>query len=173
MKEFETKRLKLRAVNRNDASEIYTNWTSDPRVAEYVEWNAHEDISVTHAIMDFWLEEYKNDKCYRYGIELKDNKELIGMIDVVGYHHGNPVIGYCLGRNYWNNGYMSEALQGVVSQLISDGFTEIVVEAAEDNVASNRVILKNGFKFIGSREDKLSELKPQILKINSYRYYVK
>ena len=68
---------------------------------------------------------------------------------------------------------MTEALQSVVKKLISDGYSEIVVEAVKDNIGSNRVILKNGFEFIGSREDKLSDLKPQIVTINSYRYYVK
>jgi len=93
------------------------------------------------------------------------------MIDVVGFHHGNPVIGYCMGKRFWNNGYMTEALQAVVSELISDGYKEIVIEAVKDNIGSNRVIEKNGFKFVGSRESELSSVKPEMVTINSYRYY--
>ena len=77
---------------------------------------------------------------------------LIGMIDVVGYHHGNPVIGYCSCRRYWGNGYMTEALGAVMKELAEDGFDTFVIEAADDNVASNKVILKNGFKLVGKRE---------------------
>ena len=42
-----------------------------------------------------------------FAIVLKENNELIGGIDVVGYLDGVPVLGYCLSRKYWNNGYTS------------------------------------------------------------------
>ena len=59
-----------------------------------------------------------------------------------------------------------------MKELAEDGFDTFVIEAADDNVASNKVILKNGFKLVGKREDRLSEMKPQVVTINSYRYYV-
>ena len=67
---------------------------------------------------------------------------------------------------------MTEALGAVMKELAEDGFDTFVIEAADDNVASNKVILKNGFKLVGKREDRLSEMKPQVVTINSYRYYV-
>ena len=146
MREIETKRLFLRKLRKDDAESIFRNWASDSEVAKYVTWSAHKDINETKAILDMWLAEYDNDNCYRYGIENKADGELIGMIDVVGYHHENPVIGYCSCRRYWGNGYMTEAL-GVVME-------------------------KNGFQLVGKRADRLSEMKPQVVTINSYRYYV-
>lgn len=172
MREIKTKRLLLRKLRKDDAESIFRNWASDSEVAKYVTWNAHKDINETKAILDIWLAEYNNDNCYRYGIENKADGELIGMIDVVGYHHGNPVIGYCSCRRYWGNGYMTEALGAVMKELAEDGYRTFVIEAAKDNVASNRVIEKNGFKLVGKREDRLSEMKPQVVTINSYRYYV-
>lgn len=59
-----------------------------------------------------------------------------------------------------------------MKELAEDGFDTFVIEAAEDNVASNRVIVKNGFQLVDKREDRLSEIKPQVVTINSYRYYV-
>lgn len=171
MKELETERLILRYITRDDVPAIYNNWANDPRVAEYLTWNAHESISDTNAVMDFWLDEYKNDNCYRYGIERKSDHELMGMIDVVGYHHGDPVIGYCSGRRFWNCGYMSEALKAVVNELISEGYRKIVAEAVRENIGSNRVIIKSGFKLVDSREAELSALKKQKVTINSYRFY--
>ena len=67
---------------------------------------------------------------------------------------------------------MTEALGAVMKELAENGFDTLVIEAAEDNVASNRVIVKNGFQLVGKREDRLSEIKPQVVTINSYRYYV-
>ena len=95
MREIETKRLFLRKLRSDDAESIFRNWASDSEVAKYVTWNVHKDINETKAILDMWLAEYDNDNCYRYGIENKADGELIGMIDVVGYYHENPVIGYC------------------------------------------------------------------------------
>lgn len=67
---------------------------------------------------------------------------------------------------------MTEALGAVMKELAEDGFDTFVIEAVEENVASNKVILKNGFQLVGKREDRLSEMKPQVVTINSYRYYV-
>ena len=169
MRELRTKRLLLRYITRADVPVIYENWANDPEVAKYVTWNAHENVSVTERIMDFWLEEYKKENCYRYGIERLSDGALMGMIDVVGYHHGNPVIGYCSGREYWGNGYMTEALKAVVEELFSEGYDDIRIEAVKENNGSNRVIQKAGFEFIGSRTEQLSDIKPEPVTINSYR----
>lgn len=59
-----------------------------------------------------------------------------------------------------------------MKELADDGFDTFVIEAAEENVASNRVIVKNGFKLVDKRDDRISEMKPQVVTINSYRYYV-
>lgn len=169
MRELKTERLLLRYITREDVPAIYEGWANDPEVARYVTWNAHEDISVTENRMDFWLEEYKKPDCCRYGIERLSDGALMGMIDVVGYHHGNPVIGYCSGRKYWGNGYMTEALKAVTEELLSDGYETIRIGAVKENIGSNRVIQKAGFEFVGSREDQISEIKPEIMTINSYR----
>ena len=171
MKELETKRLNLRYITAEDSDTIYSRWASDPEVAQFVTWKPHQSPDVTKAVVNFWLKDYKNQNCYRYGIERKSDNELMGMIDVVGYHHGNPVIGYCIGKEYWNNGYMTEALNAVVNQLVADGYSTIIAEAVNENTGSNRVIEKNGFKLVDVREAELSSVKPQMVTINSYRYY--
>lgn len=67
---------------------------------------------------------------------------------------------------------MTEALGVVMKELAEDGYRTFVIEAVEENIASNRVIEKNGFQLVGKRADRLSEMKPQVVTINSYRYYV-
>ena len=105
---------------------------------------------------------------YRYGIELRETGELIGMIDVVRIVDGNPVIGYCSGRAYWGNGYMTEALKALCAALFEAGYSMIRIEAVRENIGSNRVIQKAGFRFANSREQPMSESKPEIVTINSY-----
>lgn len=169
MKELETKRLKLRYINHDDAQRIFECWTSDPEVSKYLTWLPHEDISITNQVVDMWVKEYNQPNCYRYGMELKEENALIGMIDVIGYHHGNPVVGYCSGQKYWNHGYMTEAFLAVIEELFSDGYEAIVIEAVNKNIGSIRVIEKTGFHFVGSRKIPMSSVKPEVVTINSYR----
>ncbi len=168
MKELETERLLLRRIRREDAQRIYDCWASDPEVTRYLTWQPHASVAVTEAIVARWLAEYEQPDCYRYGIELRETGELIGMIDVVGYHHGNPVIGYCSGRAYWGNGYMTEALKALCAALFEAGYLMIRIEAVRENIGSNRVIQKAGFRLANSREQPMSESKLEIVTINSY-----
>ncbi|MBQ9383587.1 MAG: GNAT family N-acetyltransferase [Ruminiclostridium sp.] len=169
MRETETARLKLRRVGEDDIGAIFEGWANDPEVTKYLTWHPHKSIEDTRMVMDYWLSEYNKESCFRWGIELKENGTLIGMIDVVGYEGGVPVIGYCSARKYWNRGYMTEALRAVANELFENGFSEIKAEAVEENGASNRVIQKAGFEYVESRNSPLSLVKPEMVTLNSYR----
>ncbi|MBR4553994.1 MAG: GNAT family N-acetyltransferase [Ruminococcus sp.] len=172
MRELDTERLHLRYVTADDTLRIYQCWASDAEVTRYLTWHAHKNIRVTVDYVAYVINEYKKPDTYRWGIVIRETNELIGIIDVVGYHHGDPVIGYCSGRDYWGNGYMTEALKAVTAALFEDGFETIVIEAVDRNIGSNRVIEKAGFKFVGSRVAPLSEIKKdELVKLNSYRLY--
>lgn len=164
-----TERLILRKLTNEDANSIYSNWANDPEVTKYMTWNAHKSIEDTKQILAIWLKEYKEPKTIRYGIVLKENNELIGAIDVVGYIDNNPVIGYCLSRKYWNQGYMTEACKALVDYLLAIGYKSILIEADERNVGSNRVIEKVGFNFTHKETKKRSNIKPEIITTNWYR----
>ncbi len=169
MRETETARLKLRRVREDDVKAIYEGWAKDPEVSKYLTWHPHKSVEDTRMVMDYWLSEYSKETCYRWGIELKESGTLIGMIDVVGYEGGVPVIGYCSARKYWNRGYMTEALKAVADELFAAGFSEIKAEVVEENGASNRVIQKAGFEYVESRNSPLSLVKPEMVMLNSYR----
>ena len=82
---LETKRLVLRKLNENDADSIFNNWAKDKEVTTYLTWSPHENIEITKKLLNMWLEAYKDEKTHRFGIVLKDEDKLIGMIDVVNY----------------------------------------------------------------------------------------
>ena len=168
---LETERLILRAVTDNDTAAIYNTWCCDPEVAKYMTWNAHKSIEDTRMVMDYWLSEYGKEDCYRWGIALKRNGELIGMIDVNGYDDdGYPMIGYCSGKRFWGNGYMTEALIAVRDLLIKEGYKELRISAVDDNKGSNRVIQKAGFEYTETRNVIHSPMKPDLVTMNYYIY---
>lgn len=163
-----TKRLNLRQITMNDYKQIFSCWANSEEVTKYLTWHAHKNIETTKNIVKNWISDYKNNNCYRYGIELKTTNKLIGMIDVVTYINNDPVIGYVLGKAYWDNGYMTEALKAVLNQLFCDGYQRILIEADERNIRSKSVIIKNGFQFIKKETKQCSELKPEIVTTNWY-----
>lgn len=170
MRELETDRLNLRRLREDDVEAVFYGWANDPEVTKYLTWNAHTDIEQTEFIFSVWLPEYDKDTTYRWAIELKDSGELIGMIDVVEYIGENPVIGYCSGKKYWCNGYMTEACKAVIKELFACGFETIFIEAVNENIGSNRVIEKCGFKYISCETRPISEMKKDtIVTINKYR----
>ena len=169
MKELQTKRLLLRKIRREDAQRIFDCWACDPEVTKYLTWSPHASVAVTNAVMDRWLAEYEQPDCYRYGIELRETGELFGMIDVVRIVDGKPEIGYCSGRAYWGNGYMTEALKAVCAALFDEGYGTILIRAVRENVGSNRVIQKSGFIFTGSETGPMWRGKSEIVTVNNYR----
>jgi len=168
MKELYTDRLHLRYVTEADTQRIFDCWASDPEVSRYVTWNAHPNIEVTKGYVGFILEEYKKADTYRWGIEISSTGELIGIIDVMGYHNGEPVIGYCSGKDYWGNGYMTEALKAVTAALFEDGYDIIRICAVDENIGSNRVIQKAGFTPTATVKDHFEQKKKDFT-VNWYK----
>ncbi len=139
----------LRKLSIKDAEEMFNNWASDSEVCKFMTWNAHKSIDETKNILKQWEKDYKNNSAIRFGIVLKKTNELIGSIDVVSYINGIPQIGYCLSKKYWNKGYMSETLNQFCNYLFKiKKFPKIIIRCDENNIASNKVIIKNGFRFI-------------------------
>ena len=169
MRELHTERLHLRYIREEDAQRVFDCWASKPEVTRYLTWHAHENVEQTKMILGFWLKEYEDPNCMRWGIELAATGELIGMIDVVGYQNGSPIVGYCSGPAYWGNGYMTEALCAVTGELFELGYEEILIGAMADNIGSNRVIEKAGFTRVATYEQPQSRWKPEIVTIHSYR----
>lgn len=57
-------------------------------------------------------------------------------------------LGYRIGENYTNLGYASEAVRLVLDKAFNNyGLNKIIAGTATDNLASKRVLLKNGFTF--------------------------
>lgn len=166
---IETERLILRKIREDDANAMFTNWASDDEVTKFLTFHSHKSIEDTKRIITYWLEEYKKPDTYRYGIVLKSTNELIGAIDVVNYHEGNPEIGYCLSKSHWNKGIMSEACKALCNFLFDRGYKEIVIEALENNTRSIRVIEKCGFKFTHKETKIWSKFKPEIITVNWYK----
>ncbi len=162
---IETERLILREFKLGDEYEMFSNWASDPEVVKYLTWPIHENIEVTRSIIQSWVNQYQDPTTIRYGITLKESGELVGGIDVVKYIDGVPEVGYCMAKKCWNKGIMTEVFSAFKDYLFTVGFEKIMIRAEVPNIGSNRVIQKNGFQFVGVKQEIKQD---QLVDINYY-----
>lgn len=146
---IETNRLILRYLKPSDLKSVFYNYANDDEVTKYLVWPTHRTIKDTKKFFDMCDKEDPLLKKYHYFIETKDKHELIGSCSVVSFINGCPEIGYVIGKKWWNKGIMTEACNKLIEILINDGYKKVVIKANVENIASNRVIEKCGFKFIG------------------------
>ncbi len=149
---LETERLILRRFTCGDAKAAFENWTNDSMVSKYLTWLPHGNIAKTEIIIDKWVLDYANTDNYNWGITVKDSRTLIGSISVVGISEEteSAEIGYCIGREWWNKGFMTEALGAVIKYLFEEiGFSTVRACHQTENPASGKVMLKCGLKHEG------------------------
>ena len=150
---FDTARLKIRPFSIKDAQFIYKNWASNDNVTKYLTWNTHQSIEDSTEYCNSVVKASPQLDYFHWIIELTEIKEPIGDIAVVELDKDKreAKIGYVLGEKWWNQGYMTEALEAVLAYLIFViGFEKITIEHFTENKASGRVMQKCGLNHSGT-----------------------
>ncbi len=154
---IETGRLILRKLTLDDVSDIF-EYASNHEVPEFLPWEPHKTTEDTLAFINLVEEEFKKFNSIVLGIEIKENKKLIGTIAIRNWDKADRCIdiGYVISKNYWNKGLTAEALKAV----IEFGFEQlnanrIEAHCDEDNIASYRVMEKAGMKYEGTLRQKI------------------
>lgn len=150
--EIDTERLLLRRFKDSDAETMFTTWANDPEVTRYLSWRPHGTLEVTKEIISSWINSYGNQEFYNWAIFLKEAGKVIGSIGLVDLSDENQrcEIGYCIGKEYWNQGITTEALKSVIGFFFREVcFNRIQAKHYKDNPASGRVMQKAGMKYEG------------------------
>lgn len=152
-----TKRLRLRELTTEDAEDIY-EYASIAEVARFLIWEPHKSINDSLWFINFAEQQYNDRSSIIWGIELREQKKLIGTIDLRGFasQHRCGDVGYVISQKYWGKGIVSEAFIA----LINYGFGElnlnrIEAHCEEENIGSWRVMEKTGLKFEGVLREKV------------------
>lgn len=160
--EIETERLLLRRLLPQDAQMMYANWASDPEVTRYLRWEPHKSAAETRELLTAWALLYPNPDYYQWAMVEKSSGQVIGSFSIYNSLPGEPEQkaawsgmdltegiwepGYCLGRRWWNKGYMTEALRSVVCFWFTHTDSSwLACCHAASNPASGRVMEKAGF----------------------------
>ena len=152
-KRIETPRLILRMAQIEDAEPMFRNWASDPEVTKYLTWPTHENPGVSAWVIGSWLQEYEKESYYQWMIVLKELNEPIGSISVVRQREdiAEAEIGYCIGKNWWHQGIVTEALSTVIDYLFAEvGTNRVSARHDPNNPHSGGVMRKCGMKYEGT-----------------------
>ncbi|MDO5446734.1 MAG: GNAT family N-acetyltransferase [Prevotellaceae bacterium] len=144
---METNRILLRPWLESDAEALY-KYASDPVVGERAGWPPHKSVEESLEIIQTV---FHNDTMW--AIVLKETNEAIG---AMGYmpdcplnlpaREGEPLVGYWIGKPYWNQGICTEALQLMIEHIRKEtDYTSLISSHFVDNPASGRVMEKCGF----------------------------
>lgn len=142
---LETSRFYIRKIKIEDAELAFKNWTSDDAVSKYLTWSTHKSVNDT-------IEWIKNDlemNYKSYVIVDKNINEPVGSISVVkeSPDYSYCEVGYCMAKNYWNKGCMSEILDAFMGYLFKNfNYSYIYARHDVNNIASGRVMSKCGMR---------------------------
>lgn len=137
----------LRPLRLEDAYHIARLLGPDP---EAVRMTAQIPEPCTEESAREWIREgLPAEENYVFAIELRDDHDFIGCIGFGGPHEALEV-GYWVGKPYRGTGYASEALRIMLGHARTLGRTRLFAETFSGNIASIRVLMKNGFRLIST-----------------------
>lgn len=169
-KYIETDRLILRQFRSEDAPAMFRNWAGDREVPKYLTWNVHRSVSDTECVVNMWTAQYNDTSTYNWVIVLKELGEPIGSIDVCRIYENIDAaeVGYCIGKQWWGKGIMTEAFSAIIPYLFEVGFEQIRAAHAVQNPASGRVMEKCGLKYEGTFRRFFRSTAGELLDISFY-----
>ena len=151
---IKTERLVLRPWTEKDAPALY-KLAKDPEVGPMGGWPAHRSEAQSKDIIRTVLKKKDN-----YAVTLKDGT-LIGCAGFLFGDDANDMIfddeaelGYCLGRDYWGQGYATEASEGLLRYAFTKlDLSRVIATHYLENEASRHVLDKCGFIYEYEEDD--------------------
>lgn len=150
---IETERLILRRFKRSDSTDMLKYWISIAEVQENYGEPVYKTKVEINEVLDKWISSYDNYDFYRWAIILKDSKINIGQIAFYKVNSRNHKVDveYCIGKEFWGNGYATEALKGVINDTFKNmSYNRIQAFHRSENKSSGRVLEKAGMKYEGT-----------------------
>jgi len=109
-------------------------------------------------VAESWIkrhqENYQKRRALVFAIEIKNSKIVIGAISLMFERFNKCEVGYWIGKEYWNQGYCSEACTALIDFAFTNlELNKIVGKHLAINGASGKVMKKCGMKKEGELLD--------------------
>ena len=145
--ELNTQRLLLRQITQEDDKSLF-EVLSDEDTCKYLTLNAVNDMENIKRMIAGMQRFFDEKQRIRWGIAQKTDNALIGHCGFFDIDRFNccAEISYCIKRELWGQGIMTEALDAMLSFGFEDyGLNRITANVIKDNAASIKVLQKLGF----------------------------
>ena len=169
--ELKTKRLVLKLPHVRNAKQMF-DLVQDPDVPKFMSFDCPAKVEHTKAHIAQRRARCRKRESFELAIWLVGTNRLIGSVGVmnISTKDRKAELGYWLGKEYWGNGYMPEAVMALSAFAFKHlGIHKLIIKVFDENTASQRVAEKCGFVFEGL-------LKNHIFAKDAYwdvRYYSK
>lgn len=142
-----TDRLVLRHLSQADLEALFTIF-SNHEVMRYWSSPPLTQRAQMEAKVRQFVDGYESGTSLSLGIEREEDHALIGNCTLFDFHEASrrAQVGYCLGRPYWGQGYMNEALTALVNHAFDDlGLNRLEADIDPCNLASAKALERLGF----------------------------
>ncbi|MER5465282.1 GNAT family N-acetyltransferase [Streptomyces sp. NPDC002668] len=153
MTEIQTPRLLLRRWHEDDLAPM-AEINADPEVMQWIGDGSVRDLEQTAEDIERWEEEWDEEGFGLFAVELLASGELAGFVGLSVPEFLPEVlpaveIGWRLGRQFWGQGYASEAAHASLEFALQDrGLDRVVSIARTGHEASENVIRKLGMELV-------------------------
>ena len=142
------KRLLIRDITFKDDNDFF-EYAKRDEVGHDAGWKPVPSMEVARRVIASYI--LAKDV---FAIELIEEKKMIGTISIYNYgirkYNKVKQLGFSSNPNYWNKGYMTEAVNMVIDYIFNHTDCEVLeVGHHSDNYKSKRVIEKCGFIYDG------------------------
>ena len=145
---IETSRISLRWISEGDVDAFYAIY-SHPEVMRYWSFPALTHRDQAAKLIREIHDGFQKQTLLKWGVARRPDDLLIGSITLfnLDFTHRRAEIGYALGRDYWRQGYMHEALSAVIGYAFAElGLHRIEADVDPRNDASIRTVERLGFQ---------------------------
>lgn len=158
---IETARLILRPWQESEADSLF-KYAGDPAIGSIAGWPQHTSAQHSLEIIRTVFSAPET-----YAVVLKETGEPVsscGIMSTDGLHSatmkpGEAEIGYWIGKPYWGQGLIPEAVKALLQRCFNELALDVVWCGYYDgNIKSKRVCEKCGFKYHHTNHDILSPL---------------
>lgn len=166
---FFTNRLYIRPIEWEDIDDFF-DVCSQSEVTQYLTFNPHEYLSDTHRVIENMMRAYSMGQSVNFAIVLKSTNHLIGSASLTfNYVNRSAEVGYLLDAKYWNQGYMSEAIQALIEVAFNYYRVEFLyAKHIVENIASQKIIEKMLLKKYVYKNSLLLKISIFILLLNIF-----
>ena len=151
-----TTRLTLRWIADEDVDAIFAIFTN-PEVMRYWSTPPLANRAAAVALVEEIHDNVERQLMLKWGVARRSDNLVIGTTTLynIDFNSRRAEIGYALGREHWGQGYMHEALQGLLAYCFEKlNFRRLEADVDPRNTASIQTLERLGFQREGNLRER-------------------